>query len=340
MLYVGELEQKYLDLRTRAVILYLSVILAGMVMAFLMAFFITGGILRPIRKLSEATRRISGGDLTHRVTVHSKDEIGELSASFNEMAERLEGQRQELEQKQQQLEALNRDLGAINRNYMEMLGFVSHELKNPLASAIMSLYTVKDGYLGEVTPAQKRSLESVALSLDYFQGMIKNYLDLSRLEKSELQVRKTQISLYARVIQPVLESLNRELQERRMDVDNHVPEDLVLHADADLLRIVYDNLLSNAIKYGREGGTVRLDAQQQLDKVVLSVRNEGEGIPPDKMDMLFKKFSRLDIPEFAGKRGTGLGLYICKEIVEKQGGEIWADSQIGRWVKFSFTLPK
>ena len=102
----------------------------------------------------------------------------------------------------------------------------------------------------------------------------------------------------------------------------------------------YDNLLSNAVKYGREGGAIVLDAQENEDKVTLSVRNDSEGIPPEKMAVLFKKFSRLDSPEYAGKRGTGLGLYICKEIVEKQGGEIWADSQVGEWVKFSFTLPK
>jgi signal transduction histidine kinase len=70
------------------------------------------------------------------------------------------------------------------------------------------------------------------------------------------------------------------------------------------------------------------------------VLNDSAGIPSEKIPLLFKKFSRLDDPEYAGKKGTGLGLFICKEIIEKHGGEIWADSQIGKWVKFSFTLPK
>jgi signal transduction histidine kinase len=125
-----------------------------------------------------------------------------------------------------------------------------------------------------------------------------------------------------------------------MLVENRISESMVLHADGNLIRIVYDNLLSNAVKYGREGGAIVLDAQESEDKVTLSVRNDSEGIPPEKMAVLFKKFSRLDSPEYAGKRGTGLGLYICKEIVEKQGGAIWADSRVGEWVKFSFTLPK
>ncbi len=339
MLYVGELEQKYLDMRTRTVALYLSIIFAGMILAFLMFFFMIRGVLVPIRRLSEATMYLSNGDLTHRVEVRGKDEVGDLAASFNNMVEQLERQRKEIGHRQQELEDLSNELRAINQNYMEMLGFVSHELKNPLTSAIMSLYTVKDGYLGEVNPAQRKSLDSVAQSLDYFLDMIKNYLDLSRLEKGELEVRKSSVSLYTHIVTPVLEALERELRERQIVVENRIPEDMVLHADGNLLRVVYDNLLSNAIKYGREGGAIVLDAQRSNGQVTLSVRNDGEGIPPEKMSLLFKKFSRLDSPEYAGKKGTGLGLYICREVVEKHGGEIWADSKVGEWVKFSFTLP-
>lgn len=340
MLYVGELEQKYLDLRTRAVALYLLVILAGMLLALVVVFLLTRGILEPIQTLSEATGCISGGDLSYRVAVQSKDELGDLSASFNDMASQLEAQHQEIEANQEQLEALNRELMATNRNYMEMLGFVSHELKNPLTSAIMSLHTVKDGYLGEINPDQRKSLESTAQSLDYFQDMIKDYLDLSRLEKGELEVKKTRLLLRSGIVMPVLEGLSQELQGREMIVDNHIPEDSVVNADGNLLRIIYDNLLSNAVKYGRTRGRILLDAQDGPNSVTLGVSNEGDGIPAEKVSMLFKKFSRLDTPDRVAHRGTGLGLYICKEIVEAQGGEIWADSQMGEWVKFSFTLPK
>ena len=336
--YVGELEQKYLDMRTRAVASYLSIIFAGMILAFLLSSLVIRGIVSPIHRLSEATKLISTGDLAHRVGTAAKDEIGELSVSFNTMAEQLERQRQEIERRQAELESISRELQRVNRNYMEMLGFVAHELKNPLASAIMSLHTVKEGYLGETTSAQRRSLESVARSLDYFDDMIKNYLDLSRLEKGEFQVNKRRVSLRD-VVAPVLEGLERGLQERQMVVDNRIREDTVVTADGNLLTIVYDNLLSNAIKYGRQGGSILLDAKNDSAEVMLVIQNEGEGIPPEMMGLLFGKFSRLDGPACAGKRGTGLGLYICKEIVEKHGGRIWADSRMGEWAKFSLTLP-
>jgi two-component system NtrC family sensor kinase len=340
MLYVGELEQKYLDLRTRTVALQLSVILAGLVLASLIFTFMIQGIVRPIHKLSEATHSLSAGDLSHRVEVEGKDEVAELSASFNTMAEQLEKQREELETRQRELETLSSELKATNQNYIEMLGFVAHELKNPLSSATMSLYTVKDCYLGELNAAQKKSLGSVARSLDYFYDMIKNYLDLSRLESGDFVVEKCQVSLNSDVIAPVLESLERELGEWQMRVENRIPEDVMLGVDPNLLRIVYDNLLSNALKYGREGGAIILDIQDGKEQAVLSVRNDSGGIPAEKLSLLFKRFSRLDTPEYAGRKGSGLGLYICREIVERMGGEIWADSKVGKWVKFSFTLPK
>jgi signal transduction histidine kinase len=236
-----------------------------------------------------------------------------------------------------ELEALSRELERTNRTYVEMLGFVAHELKNALASAVLSLHTVKDGYLGDVTPAQMRSLESAARSLEDLHEMIRNYLDFSHLE-GEIQVTRTYFPLNARVVQPLLEEMEGQVQRRQMFVENGIPEGKVVCADADLLKIIYRNLLSNAVKYGREGGAIRLEVQEDGQAVTLSVRNDGNGIAPDQMPLLFKRFSRLYHPEHPTQRGTGLGLYICRQIVEKHGGEIWADSKIGEWTRFSFTL--
>jgi len=340
MLYIGELEQKYLDAASRELILQLAVILAVMTLMFLVIFIITGNILRPIANLSHGTQKLTAGDLTSRVEVKNKDEVGRLCAFFNHMAGQLQKQRNEIEKKQKTLEEVNVELKTTNKNYMEMLGFVSHELKNPLASAIMGLFTVKDGYIGELNSAQKKSLDSVAKSLNYFKDMIGNYLDLSRLEKGEVHVNKTQFRVLEDVVKPVLESLKQELHQKNMVLKNYIFPEVELNTDRNLLRIVYDNLLSNAIKYGKENGEIELNYKQYKEEVVFNVRNEGKGIPKEKMSMLFKKFSRIDSPEYAGKKGTGLGLFICKEILEKQGGKILAESEEGKWATFTFTLPK
>jgi signal transduction histidine kinase len=340
MLYVGELEQKYLDMRTKAVVSILSVLLAGMVLTFILSFLFVKNILGPIRQLSFALTNLSNGNLGKQLPVRRKDEVGDLTLSFNTMIKCLEEQRLEIERRQAELEDLNKQLQSTNRNYMEMLGFVSHELKNPLASAIMGLYTVKDGYLGETNKAQKKALTSVAMSLDYFHEMIRNYLDLSRLEKGELLANKRRVALKQDVVDPVVDSLDYGLQEKSLVLNDHIPDTVKLDVDPDLIKIVYDNLLSNAIKYGKHGGIIELDAHTNNGSMTLSVKNDGEGIPPEKMPLLFKKFSRLDNPETLTQKGTGLGLFICKEIVEKHGGQIWVDSKEGQWVKFNFTLPR
>jgi len=338
------LEQKYLDLRTQTLALFLSVILAGMLLAFVVFFLIVRNIVEPIHKLAYATTRLAEGDLTYRVNgaheASPRDEVKNLARSFDEMAEQLQRQREEIEEDHRALGKLNQDLQTTNQNYMEMLGFVAHELKNPLSSAILNVHTVKDGYIGELNETQKAALESVARSLRYFREMIANYLDLSRLEKGELRVNPTRVVLSTDVIVPIVEGLTRGLQEKKMTLENDIAPALALNADRDLLRIVYDNLLSNAIKYGREGGTIALESHENDDQVTLSVLNQGNGIPSDHMAQLFKKFSRLSGAEYAKKKGTGLGLYICKEIVEKHGGKIWAESQVGAWTKFVFELPK
>lgn len=238
------------------------------------------------------------------------------------------------------LEAQNQELRATSQSYMETLGFVAHELKNALASAVLSLYTVKDGYLGDVTPAQRKSLETVAGSLEDLADMLRNYLDLSRLEQGEMRASKTHFPLNDRVVLPLLDELGGEAERKQMAIDNGIPDGKVVYADAALLKVVFRNLLSNAIKYGRPGGEIRLRVEEDGETATLSVANDGIGIEPDQIPLLFVKFRRLYRPEHASQRGTGLGLYICRQIVEKHGGSIWAESRVGEWVKFSFSLPR
>lgn len=338
MMYVGELEEKYRDVRFRAVIAVLSVVFAAMIFSVLVFTFISWGILGPVKKLRDATIQLMNGDRAARVSENFSGELGDLTRSFNNMADDIESHTMEIEKKQRELSVLNNELELTNKSYIDMLGFVSHELKNPLASAVMSLHTVKDGYLGELNEKQLKALSSVAESLDYFKELIKNYLDLSKLEKGEYIVNRKNILLKSAIIDPSLKQFAQEIKTRHISIDLGVHDETKIDADPDLLRIVYDNLISNAIKYGKDGGVIRLREKVVDGRFVFSVYNEGVGIPKDDMTLLFKKFSRIYRAEHAGKRGTGLGLYSCREIIKKHGGKIWAESEPGKWVEFSFEI--
>ncbi|HXK61189.1 MAG TPA: cache domain-containing protein [Acidobacteriota bacterium] len=338
MLYIGSLEKRYLDQRSRAIFMNLAMVFGGMILAMTVFFWIMRTILSPIRRLHLATRRLSKGNLTHRIEVKSRDEIGELSESFNHMTQQLLEDQLEIQESQAELERRNHELRVTNRNYMELLGFVSHELKSPLGSAILGVYSIKDGYLGPVSEAQQRILASVASSLDYLNEMIKHYLDLSRLEKGELRVNKQTVRFKEEIMAPSIQGLMPALEDKRMILQNEVPDDFLLSCDPQLMRIVFENLLSNAVKYGRVGGRIQIDAVQCGDESIWHVMNEGDGIPADKLGLLFQKFSRIDPPK-NGKKGTGLGLYICKEIVEQHGGKISSESVEGEWTRFTVALP-
>ena len=156
MLYVGELERKYLDIAKQELALQLVVVSAVMMLLFLSVSILTRNILRPIEELYHATGRLVSGDPNSRVKSTSKDEIGRLCDAFNHMAEELQDQRTELEKRQRTLEEVNEQLETTNKNYMDMLAFVPHELKNPLASAIMRLFTVKDEYIGSLSSSRDK----------------------------------------------------------------------------------------------------------------------------------------------------------------------------------------
>jgi len=117
-------------------------------------------------------------------------------------------------------------------------------------------------------------------------------------------------------------------------------EQLTVTVDPILMRIVFSNLITNAIKYGIAGGMITLGFSEGKDCYRFHVKNEGPGIPEDKLTTVFEKFVRIDYKELGKQLGTGLGLYNTKEIIEKHGGTIWAESETGQWANFIFEIPK
>ena len=328
ILYVGVLESKYDDMRNQVVKSYLGITFIGVVLVLLTSFFLARHLVEPIWRLREGARALTDGDLDHRIATSRQDEIGDLNRAFNSMADSLRSRETDLRRS-------NAELTRVNRNYMDMLGFVSHELKNSMGSCLTHALSLRDGFLGSVTDRQRAALESVTRGLEGFEEMVRHYLDLSRIEKGELTVDRKPTGFLADLLDVVL--LDYPDISARLQVDVS-PVDICVEVDPDLIRIVLGNLIGNAVKYGRDDGAIRCSARLADGMLEVSVWNEGEGMPADQTDRLFRKFSRLN-GVGAGKKGTGLGLFIAKEIVEKHGGRIWANSKAGEWADFRFTLP-
>ncbi|MFH0917815.1 MAG: cache domain-containing protein [Candidatus Omnitrophota bacterium] len=331
ILYVGILEKPFKDLEKRIFMGFLLIVGLATALAAVFSYLLAAAITRPATALLEATTKISDGNLQYRVNTKSQiKELDRLAESFNEMVKVIH-------ERDTSLTISNEKLAALNKSYLDLVGFVSHELKGVLGSIIINIYSLKDGYLGALGPAQKKAVDSTARSLEHFENMVKNYLDLSRIEKNELELKKTMVALSKNIIIPAIENFERQSLEKKIRINNFVPEELKVCVDNSLMLIVSNNLLGNAIKYGSSAGVITIEAKDAGQDVQVSFYNDGTPILENERELLFKKFSRL--PNAGQRKGTGLGLFITKEIVEKHGGKIWVQPQ-AHGNTFIFTLKK
>jgi signal transduction histidine kinase len=229
-----------------------------------------------------------------------------------------------------------------NRAYMEMLAFVSHELKNPLASIIMSGEVLAGPYLGQLNPRQQETAQRIVRESQYLTGLVRQYLDLARIDGGEIRLSfRTDLPVVPEVVDQAVELAESAIQAREMQLQRVVP-DPGLRADGDpvLLRIVLVNLLSNAAKYGRSGGVIRLTVTSDGDRVRFAVWNEGEGFRAEDRGRLFRRFSRLPTPGLDEIKGTGIGLYTSWRIARLHGGHMGANSKFGQWAEFTLEIPR
>ena len=232
-------------------------------------------------------------------------------------------------------------LTAANQAYSEMLGFVSHELKNPVASMITDARVLAQGYMGTLDPKHVAKLEKLIKKGEYLLDLVRNYLDLARVEGGELALNPKQVDLIAEVVEPSIDIVLPQLQEKKQVLERvYVAPRLAVEIDPALLKIVLVNFVGNASKYGSEGGLIRVRVEQNANSFLVGVYNEGPGWPPEERIKLFRKFSRLQTPELRTQKGTGVGLYTAWRIVHLHGGRIDAHSEHGHWAEFTMEIPQ
>ena len=340
ILYVGLLEEPYKDLRTRLISRFLVPTALVVLVAFGAAFLVVNRIIGPLQTLRDAASRLAVRDWQEDITIpRTYSEIVELTSVFRGMQQAIKTRDHQLTAQNQQLTVTNEQLETTNRNYMQTLGFVTHELKSPLAAMQSMVSLVVDGYVGEVSDKVREPLVRIKRNCEELQDMVKNYLDLSRAERGELAAKKSHIHYHQEVVEPCVEQTQALFNSRGVTLTVTSPKDLVVQADPELMRIALTNYLTNAAKYGAENKTARLTVNVEQEVLTGTVWNEGVGFTAEEKESLFKKFSRLKNPNTANKRGSGLGLFLVERILELHDGKVWAESNPGQWAEFSFCFP-
>jgi len=336
MLYVGTLEQPFVDIRNRIIYAFMGIALVGVLVSFALSLLLTRSITQPIDKLLQATRDISKGQFPSAIAISSRDEIGHLASSFNQMSK-------DLRHTMLEKDAINKNLKDVNARYLELLGFTTHELKQPIEVLNGYLILLQQESIGKLSTVQQReAISDMRANVSLMTDMIQKYLQLSKIESGEFSVSKQDTQIYSEIIQPVLQGEQQLIDSRKMRLtyeNRETIQAVKLPVDPTLIRIVFSNLIDNAIKYGKKEGTITVGYQNNNGFHRFHVKNDGRGIPQCYLKSIFKKFARINGGNTARVRGTGLGLYNSKEIIEKHGGKIWAESEEGKWADFIFLIP-
>ncbi|MBI5200708.1 MAG: HAMP domain-containing histidine kinase, partial [Elusimicrobia bacterium] len=290
----------------------------GLALGLLLALLLGRALTKPIESLGEGARAIAQGKLETRIPAPQADELGDLAREFNVMASKL---------------------AEVDEMKDSFLAQITHDLRSPLSTVLTCLDALSLGGMGTLNPKQSDCVGVAGKSADYLGNLIGDMLDLTRMEAGRMEYRPAAVDLKT-LAHDVASLMKPQADEYGVALDvSGVREETVVWADERALKRVLVNLASNALKFTPAGGKVSIAhaAADGLDRV--SVSDTGIGVPAEKLTLLFKKFSQ--IPETKNKvrpaRGTGLGLVICKQIVEAHGGSIGVESEFGKGTTFSFT---
>ena len=303
------------------------------------ALLIARSIARPVRLLGFAAQQFGEGNFSARAPDAGADEVSRLGVSFNAMAERLE----EREARMAELDSLK----------SEFVSSVSHELRTPLTTIkALTRLLMRDG----LEDAKRREyLDTISVECDRQIDLVLNLLDLSRLEGGVFRITHERVEV-AELVSSVVKSETRAAEKRRHELRvEPVGEIPRACADPKALRRVLSNVIENAIKYTPDGGRIRVAARAEGKEVLISVTDNGRGIPAEDMPVLFDKFHRgrpathseamrnattdAEFLEDADVSGVGLGLYLGRNVMEQMGGRISVESQVGRGSTFTLHLP-
>ena len=297
-------------------------------------------ILQPIQKLAKIAKIIADGNMSSRVEISSRDEIGALADDFNVMLDRLQYSHSLLNTTIKDLDKANQDLKKIDQIKSDFITVVAHQLRTPLTGIKWSLTALLNG---NVEPVHGEQVEYLKGAIDSNQRMIdtvNQILKMKEIQAGSAEEFRTPVNP-ANLLHSVLFDIYPQATEKGIKINIKMDRDSLptLSIDEGEMRIVMQNLLDNAIIYSKEKSRVDVSIKKDGDGIIFSVQDYGIGIPEGEKKNIFTKFFRTTnaIKHFAN--GSGLGLTIVKKTVDKYGGKIWFESEEDKGTTFYVSLP-
>jgi len=240
-----------------------------------------------------------------------------------------------------QLEKANQELKRIDEMKSEFVSVASHELRTPLASIKNAVQLILQGKTGEINEDQKKFLSMADRNISRLTNILNNLLDLSRIEAGKIDIKFEELDPGAS-IEFILSSLKPQADGKSIQLKTEIQQQLpAVYGDREKVEQILTNLIGNAIKFTPEGGEISISARPSPkgpNKLAISVKDSGIGIPEDQFEKIFEKFHQAEGSLHRSVSGTGLGLAITKGLVQAHHGEIWVESEVGKGSTFTFTL--
>ena len=304
-----------------------SVVIVFLVTGLFLIIWLYAGIIKPINQLKQATRRVKEGDLDFRLEKTGEDEIGELSADFEEMRAHL---KTEIDTRIQYEEDLR-----------TLIGNISHDLKTPLTTIKGYAEGMMDG-VADTPEKQEKYLKTIRSKAEDMTRMVEELALYTKIDCKSYPYYFEKVRLDDFFVDCIEED-EPELEQKNIKIRlvNLLSEDTEVYADREQLKRITMNIIGNAVKYlSKESGEIVITLSDEISYIRTEISDTGVGIPKKDLPHIFERFYRGDTSRNTGKGGSGLGLAIAKQIVEDHGGTISARSEEGKGTIISFTLLK
>lgn len=305
------------------------IIVAVFVLAIVIISFITSKtIVNPIKKIADGADEIARGNLDYEIDYKSKNELGQTVESFNQMRLRLKNS----------IEKQNK----ADEQRKELIAGIAHDVRTPLTSAKGYAQGLRDG-IAATPEKQKKYIDRICSSIDDTEKILNELLDISRYELKSYKLNRVNVNL-KEFIDDGAEEIKELLERSNFDfsLQCNVNKDTQISVDTDAFARVFRNIVMNSIKYARDDrqGMVRLIVSEYERTVIIELTDNGSGVESENLTKIFDTMYRTDPARTKVSQGSGLGLAVCKQIVELHGGLIWASSKQGEGLSIFISMPK
>lgn len=286
------------------------------ILVTILAFGMSYTMVRPLRQMSAAAKQFAIGDFSIRVPTKRQDEIGQLAKAFNDMADSLSASE------------------SMRRSF---IANVSHELKTPMTTIAGFIDGMLDGTIPK--DEHKQYMKIVSNEVMRLSRLVTSMLSLSRIDNGELKVNKQDFDMFSMLL-TILATYEQKIVERKINIEGLEDfRSITVNADPDLIYQVIYNLIENAVKFTNEGGYIKFSNEETRYDISISIENSGPGIPPEDIRYIFDRFYKTDKSRSIDKKGMGLGLFITKTIMRLHNGDIFVESEVDNYTRFTFRLP-